>query len=65
MDEDDNGLPEVKTEIIPNIRDLVDYSHSPGLKLGLYILPNAFSTDFEPYVKGTTNFRIGELPYDC
>jgi alpha-galactosidase len=69
-DGDDNGIPEPDTSIIPNITDLADHFHSKGLKLGLYILPGAFSSDSSKVVAGTS-IQIGSLfdgsqpGYDC
>lgn len=57
---DDNGIFEPDTNVIPNITDLAVFMHDKGLKLGLYILPGAFSGDSDKVVEGTT-ITIGSL----
>jgi alpha-galactosidase len=67
---DSNGIPEVKSSVIPDIQDLANHLHSRGLKLGLYILPGAFSGDANKLVEGTqisigSLFDEKETEYNC
>ncbi|TAQ90988.1 hypothetical protein B7494_g720 [Chlorociboria aeruginascens] len=57
---DDNGVFTPDASVIPNITDLGSFLHSKGLKLGVYILPGAFSADSAKAVKGT-NITLGSL----
>jgi alpha-galactosidase len=57
---DANGVPYPDTKVIPNITDLASHLHRKGLKLGIYVLPGAFSSDRNKVVKGTS-IEIGSL----
>lgn len=48
------------TSVMPNVTDLANFLHGKGLKLGLYILPGAFSADSGKVVEGT-GISIGSL----
>jgi alpha-galactosidase len=67
---DENGIPEVEASVIPNITDLANHLHGRGLKLGLYVLPGAFSEDRNKLVEGTqisigSLFDENETEYNC
>jgi len=47
-------------EKFPKFREMVDYIHRLGLKVGLYSTP--MITSYAGYVGGSSNFEKGELP---
>jgi alpha-galactosidase len=57
---DDNGIPVPDTNVLPNIKDLSDYLHGKGLKLGVYVLPGAFTGDKDKTIVGTS-IKIGDV----
>lgn len=57
---DEYGIPTADTNVIPDMKALSNHLHAKGLKLGVYVLPGAFSSDKNKLVRGT-NIRIGSL----
>lgn len=62
---DANGVPTPDTSKFPNMKDLADHLHSRGMKLGLYVVPGAFTGDAQKTVHDKnlkdTGVQIGSL----
>lgn len=62
---DANGVPTPDTSKFPDMKDLAAHLHSRGMKLGLYVVPGAFTGDSQKTVHDKdlkdTGIQIGSL----